>query len=382
MAKAEAATEKPLIDIPLMPWETSGSKVDSQESAAEALLELAESEDEDTPAPKSKSKPERKARSEPEEDVEEDEPEEEDESDDEEDDSADEDEEDSDDEDEEDDSEEDPDEDEDPDDDDEEELEDELFEVKVDGKKQRVTRDELIKGYSRTADYTRKTQEVAKIREKAESETLEARKVREQFVTQIEALEELLTELRGDEPDWDKIRKEKPAEFATIHAEWNLKQEQIKNVAANKEKVQREQQKDLQAKYEEHLATEREKLIEVVPEFKDPDKGAALSKAIIKYARDTFGITKEQLANMADHRIFVLLKKAMERDTMESTGKTKLKGKVKKAAPVLKPGARVDKPKAKSSVKRKARAQASQRLVKSGDPRDAAILFQMDLDES
>ncbi len=42
------------------------------------------------------------------------------------------------------------------------------FTVKVDGKEVSVTLDELQKGYSRTQDYTRKTQQIAEVRKQAE----------------------------------------------------------------------------------------------------------------------------------------------------------------------------------------------------------------------
>ena len=45
-----------------------------------------------------------------------------------------------------------------PDEEAEEEL---LYAVKVDGSEQEVTLDELMKGYSRQSDYTKKTQELA-----------------------------------------------------------------------------------------------------------------------------------------------------------------------------------------------------------------------------
>jgi hypothetical protein len=47
----------------------------------------------------------------------------------------------------------------------EEQEQPQVFTVKVDGKEVEVTLDELQKGYSRTQDYTRKTQQIAEIEE-------------------------------------------------------------------------------------------------------------------------------------------------------------------------------------------------------------------------
>ena len=52
----------------------------------------------------------------------------------------------------------------------EEEEKPQVFTVKVDGKEVEVTLDELQKGYSRTQDYTRKTQQIAEVRKQTEAE--------------------------------------------------------------------------------------------------------------------------------------------------------------------------------------------------------------------
>ena len=55
------------------------------------------------------------------------------------------------------------------------------FTVKVDGKEVEVTLDELQKGYSRTQDYTRKTQQIAEIRKQVEVETEAVRAERAEY---------------------------------------------------------------------------------------------------------------------------------------------------------------------------------------------------------
>ena len=52
----------------------------------------------------------------------------------------------------------------------EEDTEPQAFTVKVDGKELEVTEDELIKGYSRNSDYTRKTQEISAERDRLQQE--------------------------------------------------------------------------------------------------------------------------------------------------------------------------------------------------------------------
>ncbi len=64
---------------------------------------------------------------------------------------------------------------------------DEKFVVKVDGKEIEVPKDELIRGYQREADYTRKTQKLAEERKLVESEFQQVRAEREAAQAAIEA---------------------------------------------------------------------------------------------------------------------------------------------------------------------------------------------------
>jgi len=64
-----------------------------------------------------------------------------------------------------------------------------VFTVKVDGKEVEVTLDELQKGYSRTQDYTRKTQQIAEIRKQVEAETEAVRAERAQYAQMLGALQ-------------------------------------------------------------------------------------------------------------------------------------------------------------------------------------------------
>src|SRR6185437_13524573 len=55
------------------------------------------------------------------------------------------------------------------------------FTVKIDGKDETVTRDELIAGYSRQSDYTRKTQALANERKTFEQEQAQTRQERAEY---------------------------------------------------------------------------------------------------------------------------------------------------------------------------------------------------------
>ena len=95
----------------------------------------------------------------------------------------------------------------------EEDEQPQVFTVKVDGKEIDVTLDELQKGYSRTQDYTRKTQQIAETRKAVEAEAAAIRAEREQYAQLLGALQQQL-ETAGEQPiDWERLYAEDPIEW-------------------------------------------------------------------------------------------------------------------------------------------------------------------------
>ena len=90
----------------------------------------------------------------------------------------------------------------------EEEEQPQVYTVKVDGKEIEVTLDELQKGYSRTQDYTRKTQQVAEIRKQVEAETAAIRAEREQYAQLLGALQQQLESANEPQVDLDRLYQE------------------------------------------------------------------------------------------------------------------------------------------------------------------------------
>ena len=88
-----------------------------------------------------------------------------------------------------------------------------VFTVKVDGKEVEVTLDELQKGYSRTQDYTRKTQQIAEARKQTEAELQEVRAEREQYAQLLGALQAQVQQAAQPNIDWDRLYNEDPIEW-------------------------------------------------------------------------------------------------------------------------------------------------------------------------
>lgn len=244
--------------------------------------------------------------------------------------------------------------------------------VKIDGKDHEVTLEEAAAGYSRTQDYTRKTQKLAEDRKVIESEKNETRAARDQYRAKLTALDEVLKGA-DQEPDWDKLQRENPDAFAATHAAWQIGQQRLAAIRAERAKVEQAAQKDAQDQWKAHLTAESEKLSTALPAWSDPKTGKQLKADMHEYASG-FGFTNDDLKNISDHRVLVILHKAMLYDkgvTKTKADNAKAKQKIDKVKAATPGSPRQSKPQA-TKLNR-----AKERLAKSGGVHDAARAFEL-----
>ena len=251
----------------------------------------------------------------------------------------------------------------------EEDEQPQVFTVKVDGKEVEVTLDELQKGYSRTQDYTRKTQQIAEARKAVEAETAAIRAEREQYAQLLGALQQQL-ESAGEQPiDWDRLYAEDPIEWLR---QKELARDKQERQAAIQSEQQRLSQLTVQQQTEEmkaKLAQEQELLISAVPEWKDPQKAKAEKALLVEFGRK-IGFSEDELKNVYDHRAVIALRKAALYDQMVS--------KRKDIKPVVNNGPRPVKPSAAGRVSSTTEGtRAKQRLAKTGRVDDAARAIEL-----
>lgn len=251
----------------------------------------------------------------------------------------------------------------------EEDEQPQVFTVKVDGKEIEVTLDELQKGYSRTQDYTRKTQQIAETRKAVEAEVVAIRAEREQYAQLLGALQQQL-ETAGEQPvDWERLYTEDPIE-------WVRQRELARDKQERKAAIQSEQQRlshlTVQQQTEEmkaKLVQEQELLISAVPEWKDSKKATAEKALLLEFGRK-IGFSEDELKNVYDHRAVIALRKAALYDQMVS--------KRKDIKPVVNNGPRPVKPSAAGRVSQSTEGtRAKQRLAKTGRVDDAARAIEL-----
>ena len=238
------------------------------------------------------------------------------------------------------------------------------FSVRVDGTEQKVTLDELLNGYQRTADYTRKTQAIAEQRKQAEAELAAARVERQRYAETLRQLETQLAQTQP-EPDWNKLYAEDPLEYVRQKDAWRDRRERQQALQGEQARLAQLQQVEQRALLEQHLAVERQRLVEAIPQWRDEQTAAKEREAIVTWAKRA-GFSDQEIAQSYDHRAVNVLRKAMLYD--ELMGKNLADKQTPRPAPAM---ARPGMPPSKNETSSKARREALSRLSKSGRIEDA-----------
>ena len=252
---------------------------------------------------------------------------------------------------------------------DEEAPRDEKFVVKVDGKEIEVPKDELIRGYQREADYTRKTQKLAEERKLVESEFQQVRGEREQYSQILGQLQQKLQELQPQEPDWNRLEVEDPTEYARQWTSHQRRQQQVYAVQAEQERLNQMRQAELQKSMQQIMATEVSRLKEKIPEWSSPEKARTEGKALLEYGQN-LGFSEQELNTITDSRALLALHKAWKYDQMMSK-RPQFQAKIKNAPKMVTPGSAGSVGSKLSDINN-----AKKRLAQTGSVRDAASLFE------
>ena len=245
------------------------------------------------------------------------------------------------------------------------------YKVKVGKEEVEVPLDELLKGYSRTADYTRKTQEIADQRKAVEAEKAkieEASKLRDTYAQRLGIIEQTLKPQDSGE-DLASLKETDPIGYAVKVAEQAEREKQLSAVRAEQQRIAQQQQSEQQERLKSYLAQEAQKLAEAIPEMNDPAKGQAIRTDIRNFAQK-LGYSEQELSQVYDSRAVTALYKAMQYDKLMS-GKGDATKKVQQAPKMLKPGTSTPEARQSQEVK-----QLRGRLKKSGKAKDAASLFE------
>lgn len=245
------------------------------------------------------------------------------------------------------------------------------YRVKVSGEEVEVSLDELLNGYSRTADYQKKTQSLAEQRKAVEADRVkidEAAKTRETYAQRLQVIEQLLQQ-QDQGQDLASLKSEDPIAYAVAMGEKMERDKQLQAVQMERQRVQQEQQSHQQAQLQKHIQAEQAKLVEAIPEFKDDVKAEVVRRDIRNYAKSQ-GFTDQELSQVYDSRAVLALYKAAQYDKLMA-GKGVTSKKVANAPKTIRPGTSNPQSSENETVKKDRAA-----LRQSGNKKDAARLFE------
>jgi len=242
---------------------------------------------------------------------------------------------------------------------------DSTFTVKVAGQELKVTLDELKKGYSRDADYRRKTEELSFEKKQFQSETEQQRQDYSKRIAELNQIfaftqQQLNSEINN--VDLNKLYEEDPVEATKVERQIRLKKEKMME-AANK--LQQEQQRQLSS----YVQEQQRILAEKMPEFNDAQK-ASTTKNNLRNFLNSYGFKDAEIGQIYDHRIVMLVNDALKYRNVKNV-------KPVSAAQASKPGKFLSSGVKKDSndMNFQRRKEKLGRLKKTGNVKDAASIF-------
>ena len=205
--------------------------------------------------------------------------------------------------------------------------EEELYTVKVDGAEREVNLDELLNGYSRQSDYTKKTQQLAQerqgmaqLQQQWQQEMIAAQTERQQY---IDALGQVVNQsMTGLEEyaniDWATLKEDDPIAYVTRRDEFREAQENVRAMQGQQAYAMQQQEAEMQNAVQYRTREELGMLVQKIPEWKDKDTRQELTKNLREYATGQ-GFSPEEISSLIDHRSLIVLLKAQKYDAMQNS---------------------------------------------------------------
>ena len=238
--------------------------------------------------------------------------------------------------------EEDPAEDDDGEDDDSEEPEEEaqpaeqLYTVKIDGKEQQVPLNELLNGYQRQADYSKKTAQAAEERRAAESLAQAIQQERQHYAQQLDAVAGVLQSQLPPPPDPSRVHSD-PIGYMQDKEIHEAAVQRLRGVLAERQRAEQLTQRQMQEAQAENLKAAREQLLERLPDWKNPEVAKKEQRQVADYLR-TLGYADQEISAAADPRAIEMARKAMLFDQLQAS-RPSVQQRVASAPKMVRPGA-------------------------------------------
>ncbi len=241
-----------------------------------------------------------------------------------------------------------------------------VFSVKVDGKEEQWTLDQLKQSAAGQAAINKRFQEAAEARKQIEQQAA----VLQQQQQQVAALYQQAQNggLQAPTPPTRELFESDPIGYMEEKLKYDEAKTQYDQNMFQLQNVQKQRVQAQQEAHQAYLQEQAQVLTQHIPEIADPQKGEAIKNALVDTGV-SYGFTAEEMQAVTDARYVRALNDARKyRELVAKRKSAQSKG--EKARPVVKAGAkkRVD---SNAATRKK----AQQRLQKTGSMEDALSLI-------
>ena len=171
--------------------------------------------------------------------------------------------------------------------------------------------------------------------------------------------------------DWERLKLEDREEYLTKRDEYREVQDKIRDLQGKQGQAYEQQNREMQAQHHKLLQDEHAKMVQILPEWGEPEKQRAIAKSIGEFALSR-GYSQEELNQLVDHRSILVLMEAKAFADMQGKQLKARAKKVKNKPKVVRSSAKKEKADANKVV----RTKQMKRLHETGRVQDAASLFE------
>ena len=167
------------------------------------------------------------------------------------------------------------------------------------------------------------------------------------------------------ELDWSSLKEDDPVEYMEKRIEFQDAKEKVTQIKQERAVVQQKTQQEVYQNIQHKVQEEAELLATALPEYSDPSSNL---KTELRDFAINMGFSEQDVNGITDHKVVLVLHKAMLQERANSSTSSKVK---KGPAKVIKAGVPVTK---KQRVARDVQAKRD-RLRQTGNVKDAANAF-------
>lgn len=252
-------------------------------------------------------------------------------------------------------------------------ADDPVLTVKVNGAEKQVKQSELIAHYQKGDASAKRFEEAAQLRRQAEQLQATLSQEREQLAHALQTYTQQLQSLQqAQQPDWEHLLQEDPTEYVRQRHFHDQRMAQMQQAQAAQAYLQQQQTVQQQQAQQARIQAELGKLLDALPDWKDPTKGQA-GRTLVRDSLLQAGFQPAEVDGLVDHRMVLVAHKAALYDRMvaeQAAARQNVQTKLANTPP-----ARVERPGAGEVSPTDGRTQAMRRLSRTGKVTDAAAVI-------